>query len=99
MPVLFENVAVAQRQPRIVNCQPGQRTDPNAGLPQQSHPGVIALRRYLYLLNHAEYVANQADCEQCGTYARFELIGEQGDARDDPNGQQYDGSALWAYRI
>lgn len=40
--------------------------------------GVIALRRYLYLLNHAEYVANQADCEQCGTYARFELIGEQG---------------------
>ena len=42
--------------------------------------GVFALRRCLYLLNHAEYVANQADCDQCGTYARFELLGEH-DAR------------------
>ncbi|WP_298829178.1 hypothetical protein [uncultured Piscinibacter sp.] len=40
--------------------------------------GVFALRRYLYLLSHAEYVANQADCEHCGTYARFELLGEHG---------------------
>ena len=40
--------------------------------------GVIALRRYLYLLNHAEFVANQADCERCGTYARFELLAEHG---------------------
>jgi hypothetical protein len=38
--------------------------------------GVMALRRYLYLLNHAEFVANQAHCEACGTYARFDLIGE-----------------------
>lgn len=38
--------------------------------------GLAALRRYLYLLNHAEYVANQADCPQCGTYARFDLVGE-----------------------
>lgn len=38
--------------------------------------GLFALRRYLYLLNHAEYVANQADCAACGTYARFELVGE-----------------------
>lgn len=38
--------------------------------------GVFALRRYLYLLNHAEYVANQAHCPRCGTYARFELVGE-----------------------
>ena len=38
--------------------------------------GLLALRRYLYLLNHAEYVANQADCSACGTYARFELVGE-----------------------
>lgn len=38
--------------------------------------GLYALRRYLYLLNHAEYVANQADCEVCGTYARFDLLGE-----------------------
>lgn len=38
--------------------------------------GLFALRRYLYLLNHAEYVANQADCGACGTYGRFELVGE-----------------------
>ena len=38
--------------------------------------GLLALRRYLYLLNHAEYVANQADCSACGTYGRFELMGE-----------------------
>jgi hypothetical protein len=23
---------------------------------------------------HAEYVANQADCPQCGAYARFKLV-------------------------
>ena len=39
--------------------------------------GVFALRRYLYLLNHAEFVANQADCPHCGTYARWDLLGEQ----------------------
>lgn len=38
--------------------------------------GVLALRRYLYLLNHAEFVANQADCPHCGTYARWDLLGE-----------------------
>jgi hypothetical protein len=38
--------------------------------------GLWALRRYLYLLNHAEYVANQADCPGCGTYARFTLVAE-----------------------
>jgi len=36
--------------------------------------GVWALRRYLYLLMHAESVANQADCPQCGAYARFKLV-------------------------
>ena len=39
--------------------------------------GVFALRRYLYLLNHAEFVANQADCAHCGTYARWDLLSEQ----------------------
>lgn len=38
--------------------------------------GLLSLRRYLYLLNHAEYVANQADCSACGTYGRFELLGD-----------------------
>lgn len=39
--------------------------------------GLWALRRYLYLLTHAEFVANQADCPSCGTYARFRLVGAQ----------------------
>ncbi|HYN59463.1 MAG TPA: hypothetical protein VET87_07910 [Rubrivivax sp.] len=36
--------------------------------------GLWALRRYLYLLMHAEAAANQADCPACGTYARFRLV-------------------------
>jgi hypothetical protein len=35
--------------------------------------GVWALRRYLYLLMHAEQVANQANCPDCQTYARWTL--------------------------
>ena len=38
--------------------------------------GLRALRRYLYLLMHAEEVANQASCPDCGTYARFEVLTE-----------------------
>lgn len=38
--------------------------------------GLWALRRYLYLLMHAEEVANQANCPDCGIYARFEVLGE-----------------------
>lgn len=38
--------------------------------------GLWALRRYLYLLSHAEHVANQADCPACGTYGRLNLVGE-----------------------
>lgn len=38
--------------------------------------GLLALRRYLYLLNHAEFVANQATCERCDTYARLEMLDE-----------------------
>jgi hypothetical protein len=39
--------------------------------------GVWSLRRYLYLLMHAEHVARQADCPQCGVYARFKLVEER----------------------
>ena len=39
--------------------------------------GLWALRRYLFLLTHAEAVAHQADCPQCGTYARWDLLSEQ----------------------
>lgn len=41
--------------------------------------GVWALRRYLFLLMHAEAAAQQADCPNCGTYARFKLVKEWGD--------------------
>lgn len=33
--------------------------------------GVWSLRRYLYLLMHAEAVANQAVCAQCQSYGRL----------------------------
>jgi hypothetical protein len=35
---------------------------------------VWALRRYLYLLSHAEATASQADCPACGAYGRLELL-------------------------
>jgi len=44
--------------------------------------GLWALRRYLYLLMHAEEVANQANCPQCSTYGRLTLVAE-----DRRNGQ------------
>ena len=36
--------------------------------------GLWALRRYLRLLSSAEAVAHQADCPQCKTYGRLELV-------------------------
>jgi hypothetical protein len=38
---------------------------------------VLALRRYLFLLNHAEWVADQAVCRQCERYALWELLAEE----------------------
>jgi len=38
--------------------------------------GLWALRRYLYLLLHAEATANQATCPGCQTYGRLDLAGE-----------------------
>jgi len=43
--------------------------------------GLWALRRYLFLLLHAEAVANQANCAGCKTYGRIELL--QSDAAGD----------------
>lgn len=43
--------------------------------------GIWALRRYLYLLSHAEAVANQADCPHCKTYGRLTLV--RPEATDD----------------
>jgi len=38
--------------------------------------GLWALRRYLYLLMHAEQVANQANCPKCTTYGSLALLEE-----------------------
>lgn len=38
--------------------------------------GVWALRRYLYLLNHAEFVADQAVCRKCNVYAKWDVLPE-----------------------
>lgn len=35
--------------------------------------GAWSLRRYLYLLGHAQYVADQAVCPVCRTYARWNI--------------------------
>lgn len=35
-----------------------------------------ALRRYLFLSMHAEEMANQASCGDCGTYGRFKVVGD-----------------------
>ena len=46
--------------------------------------GLWALRRYLYLLMHAEEVANQANCPQCTAYGKLTLVEEDrrnGDAK------------------
>jgi len=40
--------------------------------------GVVALRRYLYLLMHAEALAHQAVCAGCETYGRLEVCAEEG---------------------
>ncbi|WBY01685.1 hypothetical protein PE066_19895 [Ramlibacter tataouinensis] len=37
--------------------------------------GAWALRRYFFLLSRAEDVANQAQCEGCGEYGRFKVVG------------------------
>ena len=36
--------------------------------------GLWALRRYLYLLQHAELAAHQAECPQCKAYGRLDLV-------------------------
>jgi hypothetical protein len=38
--------------------------------------GLWSLRRYLYLLMHAEEIANQANCPSCKSYGRFTVAQE-----------------------
>jgi DNA-directed RNA polymerase subunit RPC12/RpoP len=37
--------------------------------------GVLSLRRYLYRLKHAEFVADQAVCKACDVYGRLQVLG------------------------
>ena len=46
--------------------------------------GVWAVRRYLFHLTRAEYVANQATCPACQAYARWKV--EAADADDSRSG-------------
>jgi hypothetical protein len=36
--------------------------------------GLWAMRRYLFLLQHAEHVAQQAVCAQCEAYGRLDVL-------------------------
>ena len=42
--------------------------------------GIWAMRRYLFLLMHAETVANQATCPVCQTYGRLDVADEPREA-------------------
>lgn len=45
--------------------------------------GQWALRRYLYLLSRAENAANQASCDGCGEYGRFQVMRSSGHGTAD----------------
>jgi predicted Zn finger-like uncharacterized protein len=59
----------------------GERWDNLLGALLCVGAGLWSMRRYLHLLNHAEYAAHQAECPQCKTYGRLELV--QSDASGD----------------
>lgn len=40
--------------------------------------GAWAVRRYLFHLNRAEFIANQATCPACSTYGRFGIESAEG---------------------
>lgn len=37
--------------------------------------GVMALKRYRYLLDRAECIAEQTNCPRCATYGRIQVVG------------------------
>ncbi|MEQ1805784.1 MAG: hypothetical protein ABL900_10450 [Burkholderiaceae bacterium] len=49
-----------------------------AGIALCAAVGFWSLRRYLFLLMHAEQVASQAVCSQCKTYGRLTIAAGQG---------------------
>lgn len=65
-------------------ASPGQKVANTALVLISGAIGLWALRRYLYLLMHAEQVADQANCPKCTTYGSLTLVDEDrntGDAR------------------
>ena len=55
--------------------------------------GLWALRRYLALLARAEAAANQAECPQCNTYGRLDLL-HAADAAPQPEDPDTEGTDL-----
>jgi hypothetical protein len=51
-----------------------QRALDTAAIGMFAAVGFWSLRRYFYLLLHAEHVASQAVCSACKTYGRFSLV-------------------------
>ena len=39
--------------------------------------GAWSLRRFLFMLSRAEFIANQAVCAQCKTYARWDITHDE----------------------
>lgn len=65
-------------------ASPGQKLANAALVLISGAIGLWALRRYLYLLMHAEQVADQANCPKCTAYGSLTLVEEDrrtGDAR------------------
>lgn len=43
--------------------------------------GAWSIRRYLYLLHHAEFVADQASCRSCRAYGRWDVAADDAGER------------------
>ena len=71
---LFASAEVFSRQ-----MAPIEQLQVLAGAVASAAIGYFALRRYLHRLNYAEYVADQAVCRGCDTYAKWELLAEEAD--------------------
>lgn len=52
----------------------GERAEELATAVLCAATGLWAMRRYLFLLHHAELAAHQAECPQCKAYGRLELV-------------------------
>lgn len=77
-------IALMAAMEAFQGASPGQKITNVALVLVSGAIGLWALRRYLYLLMHAEQVADQANCPKCTTYGSLTLVDEDrrsGDAR------------------